>query len=120
MDSEFPVITICGSMRFYSFMLSAARELSLQGWIVLMPYVIFPTKQQGEKAKSKLDSMHLRKIDLSSAICLVTDNVNYIGESTQREMDYATDRGKQLFIFRNGTLRAKGSLIGKAEGNAKT
>ncbi|MBQ8047409.1 MAG: hypothetical protein IJ196_05745 [Prevotella sp.] len=48
--------------------------------------------------KDMLDEMHLRKIDLADEIYVV--NVNgYIGESTRREIAYATRCGKKVNYF---------------------
>lgn len=45
--------------------------------------------------KARLDVLHFAKIDLADEI-LVLDCEGYIGESTEREIEYATMRGKQV------------------------
>lgn len=93
--SEFPVVTICGSMRFRDEMLLAAQKLSIQGYIVLAPFVTFVGEEQSSASKEMLDRMHFRKIDMSNCIFVV--NVDgYIGASTQNEVDYARRGGKLI------------------------
>lgn len=95
---NFPVTTICGSMRFYPQMLETAQELSRQGYIVIMPFVTFkPDEQMGNETKQMLDRMHFAKIDMSDCIHVVTDNVvNYVGESTKNEIEHASRTGKTI------------------------
>lgn len=92
----FETVTICGSMRFKPQMMQAAEDLSLMGWIVLMPFVTFkPGGEQQSSSKVMLDQMHFFKINRSSAIYVV--NVGgYIGESTRNEIQYAVDRDKSI------------------------
>lgn len=90
MPELFPVVTICGSMRFHRLMLDAARDLSLRGYIVIMPHCVYPDKKSD---KEMLDRMHFAKIDMSDAICVVSDESGYVGQSTRREMRHAQDVG---------------------------
>lgn len=94
---EFPVITICGSMRYYPAMLAIAKTLTTQGNIVLMP---FNTDYIGGKTedmtKEMLDAMHLVKIDMSTSIAVVG---SHIGESTAREIQYAKATGKGIIQY---------------------
>ena len=90
--SEYPIVTICGSMRFYEFMLQRAEELTAEGKIVLMPFVT----KSGRPAVSPemLDEMHRRKIDLSSEIEVITGFTGYVGQSTAGEIEYARKNDK--------------------------
>lgn len=83
---DFPVVTICGSMRNYPFMLAAAAEFTGKGFIVIMPHVI---TRPGEPTalKTMLDDMHRSKIARSDAILVVGTP----GRSTLREIDYADE-----------------------------
>ena len=78
------IVTICGSMRFYQEMLAHASKLTIEGVIVLMPFVASETGW----IKSMLDELHRQKIAMSHAI-LVVNPGGYIGESTQDEILYA-------------------------------
>lgn len=85
MSNRFPVVTICGSMRYYDDMLIVASELTSKGYIVLMPFV---KKGEGSTDVEMLDLMHLHKIDMSSDIYVVG---SHIGESTTAEIKYAKE-----------------------------
>lgn len=90
MSEEFPVITICGSMRYQGEMVEAAKVLTTNGYIVLMPFVADYIGSLGRfsQRKEMLDRMHLAKIDMSVAIYVVGE---HRGESTIREIQYAMD-----------------------------
>ena len=96
---KFPIVTICGSMRFYGAMLEAAQRLSKEGLIVLMPHVTFIGQEQSSETKIMLDKMHFAKIDMSDSICVVTNTDGYTGQSTQREMAYALQHNKELRVI---------------------
>jgi len=87
----YPVVTLCGSMRFYRDMLAIASRLTKRGYIVLAPFV----KAETQGLKEMLDDMHFRKIDISGAIYVVNIG-GYVGTSTQREIDYAREQGKNI------------------------
>ena len=91
------VITICGSTRFKDEIEAVARDLTLQGHIVLAPCV-FHHKEEEEmptEVKIQLDNLHREKINMSDAIFVV--NVDgYIGESTYGEIDWANRMKKQI------------------------
>lgn len=84
------IITLCGSTRFKDLFLEAAHDLTLQGWIVLMPGVFGHADnfEWTEETKQKLDELHLEKIRMSNAVFLLNKG-GYIGESTKREIEYA-------------------------------
>ena len=105
------VATICGSMRFYPQMLVAAERLTLEGWMVLMPFVRkdkamdpgnldYQTRLAREGSVASiadfLDAMHKKKIDLSRQIVVVSDGSGYIGDSTRSEIEYAQQHGKSI------------------------
>lgn len=99
--NEFKVITICGSMRFYEGMLRLASEYTMRGIIVLMPFVYHNNgvKAPDDEIGAMLDRMHFVKIDMSSEITVVTNNDNYIGESTRNEIEYAARTGKTIDYY---------------------
>jgi len=103
------IVTICGSMRFAEHMRMAAVDYSLQGYVVLMPFVdvneqtVDPFDQEAVderfEAKTALDRLHLDKISMSSLVAVVTVD-GYIGESTQNEISYAASEGKKIDFIR--------------------
>lgn len=89
------VICLCGSTRFTEAFREANLRETLNGNIVLT--VGCDTKSDDAlgippEAKSMLDDLHLRKIDMADEV-LVLNVGGYIGESTRREIQYAKDRG---------------------------
>jgi hypothetical protein len=90
MSADYPVITICGSMRYQAEMLEAAKILTGNGYIVLMPFVAdYMSGKVADAKKAMLDDMHYAKIDMSVAIYVVGD---HRGESTIREIQYAINQ----------------------------
>lgn len=91
----FPVVTICGSMKFYDRMLEVAQSHTSTGFIVLMPHDASLTgiaNKDATKQGRMLDEMHRAKIRMSGSIYVVNTD-GYIGESTAREIAYATELG---------------------------
>lgn len=104
--TQFPVVTICGSMRFYPEMLDVAKRLTSEGWIVLMPFETYNggVKVPGDKHAEMLDDMHKTKISMSDQICVIATGkaaVFHIGESTQSEIDYAKEHQTGVFYWSN-------------------
>ena len=94
------VITICGSTRFKKEIEAVARDLTLQGHIVLAPCVFHHQEEEeiSTETKIQLDNLHEEKINMSDAIFVVTVD-GYIGESTYGEIDWANRMKKQVFFL---------------------
>lgn len=89
--TEFPIVTICGSMRYFDLMLEEAKKATADGWIVLMPFVAdYVGGKNPDTIKNMLDDMHFTKISMSTHILVVG---NHIGKSTSNEIKYAQDHG---------------------------
>lgn len=99
--NEFKVVCIIGSMRFYSQMLEVAQSRTLDGEIVLMPFVSTHIKLVADDTKDMLDRMHRVKMDMADEIVLVTNSVGYIGVSTQAELCYASETNKPVSLLRS-------------------
>ena len=99
MLSTYKVVTICGSMRFYPAMIEAAKLYTHNGWIVLMPHDTKADTPLSYQLNTKLDEMHLVKIDLSDAILVISNGRGYRGESTKAEIDYARRHGKRILYL---------------------
>lgn len=96
------IVTLCGSTRFMEAFVAARLRETMAGKIVLTigcdmrtDANLFGAMDESELrlTKAKLDVLHFAKIDLSDEI-LVLDCDGYIGESTEREIEYARMRGK--------------------------
>lgn len=115
--------TIClsGSSRFIGEMAVVAWELEKRGHVTmhcnLLPGWYTQTSHhlaEEQGVAERLDAVHLRKIDLADEL-LVIDIAGYIGESTRREIDYATSRGKRVVYLSNDATLLKAAIPAPAE-----
>lgn len=91
---EFPVVTLCGSTRFKTEFEKVNAELTRAGKVVISVGVFGHADGVSLTIEEKklLDRVHMQKIDMADEIFVI--NVGgYIGESTQREIEYATKLG---------------------------
>ena len=96
------LVTVCGSTRFRREMAAANRELTQAGYIVLAPGVFAHDGDQIDRdQKIRLDQLHFAKIDLATWVYVV-DPGGYVGESTRREIAYATRTGKPVRYLSDG------------------
>lgn len=108
------VVTLCGSTRFKESFTEHQLKETLDGKIVLTigcnmrsDSEIFGSLSESElrKVKAKLDILHFHKIAMSDEI-LVLNVGGYIGESTEREIEYASSLGiKVRYLEPNGVVR---------------
>ena len=98
MIQNYKIVTLCGSIRFKNQFLEVQKRLTLEGCIVISVGLFGHSGDEEEwkpGTKEMLDDMHLRKIDLADEIFVI--NVGgYIGESTKREIAYATKTSKKI------------------------
>src|SRR5258708_1039974 len=96
--TQFPIATICGSMRFMDEMLHIANQYTADGYIILMPFVAYikPGEQENNPVKEMVDEMHLTKISMSDEILVVSGPDHYIGKSTANEIQYAKDHNVEV------------------------
>ena len=93
------VITLCGSLKFKKEMMKVAEKMALDGYCVLTP--VYPVSEDIERTEEqliKLKEAHFKRIELSDAILVVNVN-NYIGNSTNLEIDYAKKLGKEIIYY---------------------
>ena len=98
MIGKYKIITLCGSTRFKDEFITEQKRLTLEGNIVIS-IGLFGHAGDDEvwaaNTKPMLDDMHLRKIDLADEIFVINPG-GYIGDSTRREISYATNTGKKV------------------------
>ena len=95
------IITLCGSLKFQKEMMAIAEKLALDGNCILAP--VYPVSENIEIAEDQLKKLrkeHFRRIELSDAILVVNVN-NYIGESTNSEINYARKLDKEIIYYTN-------------------
>ena len=93
------IVTLCGSLKFQKEMMTVAEKMALEGYCVLRP--VFPVSENMERTKEQLINLkeaHFKRIELSDAILVVNIN-NYIGDSTNLEIDYAKKLGKKIIYY---------------------
>ena len=93
------IITLCGSLKFQQEMMLVAEKMALEGYCVLTP--VYPVSKNIEKTEEqliKLKEAHFKRIELSNAILVVNVN-NYIGNSTNLEIEYAKKLGKEIIYY---------------------
>ncbi len=97
------IVCLCGSVRFVEAYKHVTLVETLAGNIVLSIGCNLKidaefdtyTDEHLEKIKTKLDELHLRKIDLADEVFIL--NVGgYIGDSTKSELAYAKAHGKPI------------------------
>ncbi len=94
------VITICGSLKFEEDIKYWAERLTQEGNCVLS--IIYPINTDLSAytpgQRKIFAEAHYKRIDLSDAIFVVNKN-GYIGESTQKEIEYAKAHGKEVIFL---------------------
>jgi hypothetical protein len=95
--TQYPIVTLLGSLRFPEAFRFANLHETLAGNIVLVPGC--PDKQycdsHSEAEGVMLDRIHRAKIAISSRV-IVLNVDNYIGEATIGEIEYAYSLGKRV------------------------
>lgn len=92
------IVCLCGSTRFSEAFQQANLRETLAGKIVLTIGCDMrsdDTLGLSPSIKLDLDLLHLHKISLADEV-LILNVGGYIGESTQRELDFARYHGKRI------------------------
>lgn len=93
------VITICGSLKFQNEMIEIAKKLTLKGNCVITPiYQVLEDNKFSSEELEKFKKSHFKKIELSDSILVVNIN-NYIGTSTNLEIEYAKKLNKEIIYY---------------------
>lgn len=93
------IITLCGSLKFKKEMIEIAEKMTLEGNCVLTPvYPVLENYKRTDRQLELLKEAHFKKIELSDSILVVNIN-NYIGNSTNLEIEYAKKLGKEIIYY---------------------
>ena len=93
------IITLCGSLKFKKEMMEIAEKMALDGNCVLTPvYPVLEKYKRTDRQLELLKEAHFKKIELSDSILVVNIN-NYIGNSTNLEIEYAKKLGKEIIYY---------------------
>ncbi len=98
------IVCLCGSTRFWREFQRASLSETMAGRIVLSIGAASGTddehfgnlpREEYDRIKAELDELHKRKIDLADEI-LVLNVEGYVGVSTESEIKYAKQHGKDV------------------------
>ena len=93
------IITVCGSLKFQKEMMIIAEKMALEGNCILTPiYPVIDNIEIKEEQIAILKEAHFKRIELSDAIVVIDVN-NYIGNSTNLEIEYAKKLGKGIIYY---------------------
>jgi hypothetical protein len=103
------IVCLCGSTKLMkTAFVDVNRDETLKGNIVVSVGVdmkdqsqqFLVGKTEAEKAiiKAQLDWLHRRKIDMADVVIIIKTTGEELGESTQKEKEYAERRGKRIEI----------------------
>ena len=93
------IITLCGSLRYKKEMMIIAEKMALEGNCILTPvYPVLEDYDRTDEQLIKLKEAHFKRIELSDAI-LVVNIDNYIGNSTNLEIEYAKKLEKEIIFY---------------------
>ncbi len=96
------IITICGSLKFEADIKYWTEKLTLEGNCVLS--IVYPINHDlaayDKEQREHFTKAHRKRIDLSDAVFVVNKN-GYIGDSTQKEIEYAKTQGKDIIFLEN-------------------
>ena len=93
------IITLCGSLKFQKEMMINAEKLALEGNCILTPiYPVIENIEITEEQIAMLKEAHFKRIEVSDAIFVLNVN-NYIGNSTNLEIEYAKRLGKEIIYY---------------------
>ena len=93
------IITLCGSLKFQKEMMIIAEKMALKGNCILTPvYPVLENYERTDEQLKKLKEEHFKRIELSDAILVVNVN-NYIGNSTNIEIEYAKKLEKEIIYY---------------------
>lgn len=91
------IITICGSSKFKEEILRIDAKLSLEGNIVISLGCFGHADELNltRKQEAILERVHQEKMNMSDEIFVVNKD-GYIGEHTERDIEYAKSRGLKI------------------------
>lgn len=95
------IVTLCGSYKFKNEFIEIQDRLTMLGYVVLMPATFnswIDLRKLSEKELDMLHDIHYEKIDMSDEIYVI-DPKGYIGEDTQREINYAKESKKRIIHY---------------------
>lgn len=113
-----PVVTLCGSTRFWTTFQEASLMFTLMENVVLSVGAATASDTEhgiSEEMKDRLDALHLSKIMMSNFVFVL--NVDgYIGRSTAREICFAAATNVPVFYHERDKVPTPDYTLAKAKG----
>ena len=91
------VVTLCGSMRFFSEMQDIAFELETKHDCCVLTPIVGTKRDLNNAAIEKLAKAHYKKIDMADVVYIVNIG-GYIGEAVREELRYAQMHDKEIIF----------------------
>lgn len=89
-------VCLCGSTRFKDVFFKVARDLTMQGYIVTMPFIFSHVDgEPSDEDKTFLDQLHKAKIAQADIVYIINYS-GYIGDSTREEIEWAQELNKEI------------------------
>ena len=95
-----PIVTLCGSTKFWPQFAEVTLRETAAGRMVLAPgcdmkttHPLWEDPAAAQALKEALDALHMAKIRAAASIVVVSDGSGYMGSSTHREVAYALSLG---------------------------
>jgi len=96
---KYPTVCLCGSTKFKEDFIYWAKWFTLEDCIVTMPMIFGHSGDSTSTIqKHRLDELHKAKIRQADLIFIINRD-NYIGESTQNEIQYAKSLNKKILYL---------------------
>ena len=96
-SKEIKVITLCGSVKFKKEFRRIEKELNFKGNLVIA-LNNYGHIEDSNPFKEILSKIHFKRINISDAIFVINKD-GYIGNSTRKEIEYATEKGKEIIYM---------------------
>lgn len=96
-SNRYKVITLCGSHKFKDMFSIIKRQLTMQGYIVIDPYVFDQEEERDSQFvrdnEYMLITAHEKRILMSDGIYVINPD-GYTGEHVEHEIKFAIEHGK--------------------------
>jgi len=110
-------VVLCGSTKYFFQAMRCNKLLTVKNWIVTMcgswghSFDLYDNTSKDNKVN--LDLLHFYKIYQSHAAVIVTDETNYIGSSTKKEIEFIENIGIPYFWFNGREFSGETEVVPK-------
>lgn len=111
-------VVLCGSTKYFFQAMRCNKLLTFKHWIVLMcgswehSFDLYDTSTL-ERDYDQVKLLHFHKIYQSHAAVVVSDESNYIGNSTKKEIEFIEKLGIPYFWFNGKEFTGETTMVPK-------